>query len=237
MLRWQHDRFRRQVDLMIAAKRKRVEAPALFIPQRRVLRPRLWMPGIAPLPRSVRPPVNPGSASWTSPGSFNVLIPEYNVLTMYIWGAGGGGGGVTDGYYYRNTQWGGTGGTSYFGAPDTTIYAYGGTGGGNSSIAPGQRAPGDAGSHGGAANGNVYNTTGGGNAGGAGAQYNSGIWQYGGNGGNGGLVTRQWTYGAAGAPIAGQQYLLVLGAGGAAGWANAAVGSAGQNASATLQWS
>lgn len=179
----------------------------------------------------------PGSTNF-GPGSHSVVIPVYSVITMYIWGAGGGGGGISGNTSaFPNQYYGGTGGTSYFGAPDYTIYAYGGTGGGNGSFYFGTNSNGVGGSPGGAANGNIYNTTGGGRAGGAGAPWDTGfsVW-YGGSGAYGGLVTRQWIAGQAGAPVPGQAYSLVIGSGGAGGYGNFGYGSVGQDAVATLQW-
>ena len=178
--------------------------------------------------------ITPGNAVW-GPGSatLSITIPDYNVLTMYIWGGGGGGGGNG---YNLNQYVAGTAGASYFSAPDGVIYAYGGTGGysGANSKSVGNGA---AGSHGGASGGNIYNTTGGGMAGGAGAYANNSTPTYGGNGGYGGLVGRQWLFGAAGSPVVGGTYTLYLAPSGAGGYGEYATGAQGTYPQAQLVWS
>lgn len=175
---------------------------------------------------SLRPPVTPGSASWGY-GTYGPVIPEYNALTMEIWGAGGGSGTAS----YGGTA-AGAGGTSYFSAPSGAIYAYGGGPGG----------PGDgetAGAYGaaGSASGGDVNTPGGGAAGGNWVYWNSYV---GGHGGNGGYVRKTWLWGQAGSPIVGSAYTLVCAGGGAGGYYqfnNDLSGYAGSNASARLSWS
>jgi hypothetical protein len=188
-----------------------------------------------------RLPVVPGSNSYGY-GTQSIVIPEYNVLTATLWGAGGGGGGVGQHQYGVNQYWGGTGETSYFSGAAATIYAFGGTGAGNSDSNAGGGSPGNPG---GASNGNLQNTTGGGNAGGTGAYMDfAGQRAQAPSGGNGGLVQSRWTYGSPGAPKPGDVYTLVCGAGGAGGYSTlggfgtvAQYGNPGANASFNLQWS
>lgn len=79
-------------------------------------------------------PVVAGSASYGSPGTYTLIIPEYNTLFVDVYGAGGGGGGAA--YYYDpdnfatgGVQYGeGVGGAGY-GLPDY-VYFVGHDGGG-----------------------------------------------------------------------------------------------------------
>lgn len=184
------------------------------------------------LPRTVgptRPPVVPGSSSYGI-GTYSVTTPEYNTLTVTIWGAGGGGGGEDIPFGTPNSRVAGSGGQSYYAAPGATIYANGGGGGWNSSS---QTGVGSAGAAGAGVNGST-NTTGGGNAGGAGG--NSDGWP-GGTGGRGGLVQKVYTFGAVGAPVPGTTYTLFIAGGGAGGTGGYANGGGGANASAQISWS
>lgn len=113
---------------------------------------------------SLKPPVFPGSNSWGY-GSYGVTIPEYNTLTVEIWGAGGGGSNAAQGSYQATD-----GGTSYFAAPSGTVYAFGGTHG--YFDASGEEVLTIPGSHGSASGGDI-NTVGGGNPGGAGGSWNT----------------------------------------------------------------
>lgn len=172
----------------------------------------------------------PGSTNYSA-GSHSVTIPIYSTITMEIWGAGGGGGGNSSGTAYANTWFGGTGGQSYFTAPSGTIYANGGTGGGNCT---GGRV-GANGANGSPDNGYYgdVNVLGGGNAGGppqSWAPYVAGT------GGYGGYVKKTWAAGAAGAPVPGVAYTLGLGFGGAAGAGDWAYGFAGSGATARVSW-
>lgn len=170
----------------------------------------------------------PGSASWVA-GSYGILIPAYDTLTMEIWGAGGGGGGTTGSRASdQNTWFGGTGGQSSFAAPSGTIYANGGTGGGNCSGV-------GSGSNGSPADGYYgdAHTLGGGNAGGSPMSWSPYV---GGYGGNGGYVRKTWRADDTGAPAVGGTYTLVLGSGGAGGYATWASGNPGAGATARLTW-
>lgn len=177
---------------------------------------------------SLKPPVFPGSNSWGY-GSYGVTIPEYNTLTVEIWGAGGGGSNAAQGSYQATD-----GGTSYFAAPSGTVYAFGGTHG--YFDASGEEVLTIPGSHGSASGGDI-NTVGGGNPGGAGGSWNT---FNGAPGGYGGYVRRSWTFGQAGAPVIGSAYTLVCAGGGAGGvyeFNQALNGYPGSNASARLTWS
>ncbi|WVS23968.1 hypothetical protein QkW1_45 [Ralstonia phage QkW1] len=169
-----------------------------------------------------------GSASWGA-GSYGVAIPAYDTLTMEILGSGGGGGGTTGSRASdQNTWFGGTGAQSYFAAPSGTIYANGGTGGGNcSGVGSGSNGSPGAGYYGDAM------STGGGNAGGGPMSWNQYI---GGYGGAGGYVRKTWRADDPGAPVAGGVYSLVLGPGGAGGYATWASGNPGAGATARMSW-
>lgn len=177
---------------------------------------------------SLKPPVFPGSQSYGY-GSYSPVIPEYNSITMEIWGAGGGSSNAAQGSIQATD-----GGTSYFAAPSGTIIAYGGT---HSYFdAGGEEVVPVAGSHGSASGGDV-NTTGGGNPGGSAAVWNT---IAGAPGGNGGYVRKTWTFGQAGAPVVGSAYTLVCAGGGAGGvyeFNQELNGHPGSNASARLTWS
>jgi hypothetical protein len=171
-------------------------------------------------------PVIPGSFNYGY-GTYSVIIPDYNTLTMKIWGAGGGGAGVD----YATQYQAGAGGTSSFAAPSGTIIA-GGGGGAIDGLVNYWVYYGTDGADGGGSGGDV-NTTGGGNAGGAmGGNGQS----HGGTGGRGGFVQKTWTVGAAGAPIIGATYTLVCGPGGGGAPGYYSSGGPGANASATLSW-
>lgn len=202
------------------------------------------MPIILPLRRrlhSARPPVFPGTNNYGA-GTYTIVIPEYDTLTFTLWGPGGGGGGVGQHQYGVNQYWGGTGETSYLTGAAGTLYAYGGTGAGNSDSSAGGGSPGNPGA---ASGGNLQNVTGGGNAGGQGSPMDFAGYSYPAqNGGRGGLVQSRWTYGAPGAPKPGDSYTLRCGIGGAGGYSTLypyqniwQYGGAGANASAQLTWS
>jgi hypothetical protein len=107
--------------------------------------------------RRGKPQAVPGSASYASPGSYTLIVPEYNTFVADVYGAGGGGGGAAwyeddynlatggiqlgegvggpngtyPGYAYVLGQVGGGGGYSQFYANATgyNVVAYGGSGG------------------------------------------------------------------------------------------------------------
>jgi hypothetical protein len=53
--------------------------------------------------RRGKPQAVPGSVSYSSPGTYSLIIPEYNTLFVDVYGAGGGGGGAA--YYYDQYNW------------------------------------------------------------------------------------------------------------------------------------
>lgn len=117
-------------------------------------------------------PVTPGSQDFTSPGTFNFAIPNFNWFRAQCWG-GGAGGGAGQGKNQPGTD-GSNGGSS--GVLDCA--AYGGTGGRNG---PGYRTSGAGGPGGGATGGNEANESGG-----NGTTGSSGVVAPGGNGARGG---------------------------------------------------
>jgi hypothetical protein len=116
----------------------------------------------------------PGSASYTSPGTYQLVVPPNANMTFDVRGAGGGGGGSAyDGNGFGSA---GTGGGAS--SVDVGVVGYGGNGGQGWSVGVngGQAA------HGGGGGGDT-NITGGGAAGGAGGVYGFTAGQAGGNGG------------------------------------------------------
>jgi hypothetical protein len=198
------------------------------------------MPLIVPLRRMigarVRPPVVPGSTNYGA-GTVGFLVPEYNTLTITLWGAGGGGSGLNGGDVPANSNMGGTGGSASFSGTGVSMVA---GGGGGSGSWQGVFGPGVAGGGGGASGGNNINSPGGGNSGGAGFFYtdpDSGNSYSGYAGGPGGLVRSIFTYGAGGSPVPGTSYTVSCGGGGAGCGGQFASGGAGSNASASISWS
>ncbi|UPT95382.1 hypothetical protein J4G48_0040210 [Bradyrhizobium barranii subsp. apii] len=133
------------------------------------------------------PTITPGSASFTSPGTYTFVVPYYNSLTADVRGGGGGGGGAR--YSDSSIYYASAGNYSYFAAPDATLIGYGG-GGANGAVWSPPRN-GDNGSPGTAAGGDG-NITGGGSAGGQGAIISAGGSLVGGTGGAGGRAYRTW---------------------------------------------
>ena len=220
--------------LVPKSKRFLIESPS-------ILRPRSIIPGVMPIPRASKPPVFPGSQTFSTAGAFNFTIPNFNTLVVEIRGAGGGGGSFdyTTDYngqeYYASAA--GAGGASTWNG----LTAIGGGAGTKGWYQDGteESVPGGAGAAG-AASGGDTNTTGGGNAGGAGISAANSIGGAGGNGGNGGYGKKTYTAAqlTAGAIIGG-----TVGAGGVAGrnatyWPNAAQDAkAGTGATITFTWS
>lgn len=170
--------------------------------------------------------VNASSATYTSPGTYFLVVPAHNAIYMQVWGAGGGGGGS----YFDNGFPGGTGGTggdSYVTIPGYgTMYGFGG-GGGPTWLAGSASA-------GGASGGNTANSAGSGIGGGAGGVYGA---SFGANGGNGGFSQSNFTFGVtSGAPGQGVTLTIVVGAGGGGGFGQVA-GSPGGNGQVTIGWS
>jgi hypothetical protein len=172
-------------------------------------------PGISPLPSS--PIVFANSISYTTPGTFSFVCPEFNTMNVIV-NAGGGGGatfvyvnGSTFQFITTNNDGTNGGNSSIFG-----LLAVGGTVGAEGSRyingpgypGPTSRTPGANGANGTASGGDT-NTTGGGAAGGVGGSDDIG--RMGGNGGNGGKTVKTYN---AGDLIPGQTYTVVVGAGG-----------------------
>ena len=85
---------------------------------------------VRPVFSFVRPPVFPGSNNY-GPGTYGIIIPEYNTLTVTIAGAGGGGAGLSGIDDGANEYFGGTGGTSAFSGAGVSMVAVGGGGTGH----------------------------------------------------------------------------------------------------------
>lgn len=199
------------------------------------------LPFLMPRLSFSRPPVTPGSQD-RGPGTYSVLIPNYDTMVVELWGPGGGGGGSTTASTApANTYQGGSPSYCYFGAPSGTIYAFGGTGGWNCAIND-DRAhatqSGSAGAHGSGSGGDV-NTLAGGAAGGPGVgdADASGVPCVSGAGGYGGYVRKTWRWFDSGAPIAGQSYTMVVQGGGGGGFGNRYGGNAGGNGLGRMTWS
>ena len=149
----------------------------------------------------------PGSATYSTPGTYSFTVPEYTTLAADVSGAGGGGA-------VSNSSTAGT--QSSF---NSTVIGYGGGGGGTSTISY------PVGSSGTATGGDT-NTTGGGSAGGAGGSdtWNGDNFVHQGAGGPGGRAVK--TY-AAGALTIGATITVVVGTGGT---------YSGGNGSVTISW-
>lgn len=203
-----------------SARRRILARPAIIIP-------RAHLPGLMPTwAGQLAPPVVPGSAQWTSAGTFSLLVPLYNVFNLDLRAGGGGGGG----HLNAGGGSGGSGGDTYINLPGLTVIAYGGTGG----QSPGSIGQGGHGSPGSGANGTVVN--GGGAAGGNGGSY---VGSQGGNGGAGGRVYRTFTLGESGAPVPNNSYTVVVGSGGSPGpsTSNLGPGQWGSVGAAYFSWS
>jgi hypothetical protein len=200
---------------------RHVRPSELLVPDRRVIRPQSFIPGLSPTPKIIgaQREVNPGSQSWTSPGTFNWTVPLFNNLSIAVLGAGGGGSGsawsdfgaIFGNPNYPAPAWnpggaGAAGGYGQFYVPATglNMVAYGGAGGqGNSQW--NQSSPMGAGSSGTGQGGNSANYTGSGNGGGTygycwmyGFIYAQGpysAWSFGGPGGTGGRCDSNFTIG------------------------------------------
>lgn len=176
--------------------------------------------------------VNPGSQTFSTPGTFTFTVPLYNSLTVTVNGAGGGGGGANlyyvvtyyyapsgityKGYRAAGPTTGGAGGNSSF---NSTVIGDGGGGG-----VTGSGSDGTAGS----ASGGDTNTTGGGAAGGP--KPSSGLEvAVSRPGGPGGRAVK--TY-ALGALTVGAGISVVVGAGGTGGGGD----NPGSNGSVVVTW-
>jgi hypothetical protein len=170
------------------------------------------------LPSKGGPVSVPGSISYTTPGTYNFVIPLYTTLTVDVRGAGGGGGGLYGHAWDYEDQYfgtdGGPGGVSQFQA---STYVQGNGGGGGHQ---GEYIYDDVGSHvgsngtNGTASGGDTNTTGGGSAGGSGSTDSIFNNSHGGTGGYGGRAVKEF---AIGNLTVGNTYVVVVGTGGIKG--------------------
>lgn len=177
--------------------------------------------------------VVPGSASYTTPGTYTFIVPPYTTLTADVRGAGGGGAGSRyTGYYI---YYGDPGTVSYFNAPTGNVVGNGGSGGSGSNWNP--PVGGVQGAHG-TASGGDSNITGGGSPGGQGSIITLQGSLYGGPGGYGGRAVKSWSLGQL-AP--GTAITVVVGAGGAASPCEPVgitqYNTAGANGAVYLSWS
>ena len=193
----------------------------LLVPKRDIIRPpaRLFIPGLLPAPQilgAVRE-VNPGSQSWSTPGTYNFTLPAFNTLIATVKGAGGGGSSAGYADFAGNGFTGivgSNGGQSQFGSNLIAGGGLGGPGGSTYNTA----SPMAAGASGTGYGGDQNFTGQGANGGVWGQAYHYeylGWWfrSYGGNGGPGGKTIKTYTYGTGGM-VLGAVIQIVVGAGG-----------------------
>jgi len=160
------------------------------------------------------PSIIPGSAAYTSPGTYTFIVPYYNSLTVDVRGGGGGGAGNRwTGYYIYSSS---PGNYSYFGAPDATLIGYGGGSATGSNWSP--PVGGVSGGAGSAGGGDV-NIPGGGSSGGYGSIVGDDSIGHlqGGDGGPGGRAYRTWVRSQWYTKLTPKSAItIVVGAGGAA---------------------
>lgn len=191
---------------------------------------------------TTRPAVTPGSQTYSTAGSFNFTVPNFNSLTVEVWGGGGSGagGGGTGGNNGASSSWNGTvvanGGTRGLGdfSPGSGGTASGGdtnTTGGNAQINGGGNSPnGGLGGPDGVVGNWPTNTNGLGQApGGGGAGHDPGE-----DGGGGGGGYSRKTY-SPGQLTVGASIGIVVGAGGAQ-TATTYPGAAGQVGRVSISW-
>ena len=200
--------------------------------------------------KQVHEGVVPGSTTYSTPGTYNFVVPKHNTLTVQLWGAGGGGGGAgaaVTGYGGTN-EIGGTGGPSKWdgGSASGKPQANGGVGGRNTETGTGGA--------GGTASGGTTNTSGGaggdggtGSGGAAGTAANGGYgdggpgehWTqvvyvvthyYAGGGGGGAYSSRSYS---AGTYAVGATVSVVVGAAGSPYYGS----TAPDNGRVTISWS
>lgn len=199
-------------------------------------------------------PVVPGSANYTTAGTFTFTVPVHNTLIVELWGGGAGGSGTTRSQVFSSaagaSTWDGgvlvanggsgsatgTGGTASGGDTNTT----GGTGESRPNGSATGGGAGGAGANGGAggarqnSTGNGFPGTQPGGAGGGGSvAYREG--RYGGSGGGGGAYCQK-TY-SAGTYTAGSSVTVVVGAGSNGGLSGSNLGGAGAAGRAIITWS
>ncbi|MBB4398747.1 hypothetical protein [Bradyrhizobium sp. ERR14] len=213
-----------------------------FLVSPSIIRPRAIIPGVMPIPRASKPPVVPGSRTFSTAGAFNFTVPNFNTLTVTLRGAGGGGGGFYYSTDYDSTRYPSTPGSAGGATSWNGLVANGGQPGTESNYIDGveEVINGSAGAAGGASGGTT-NTTGGGNAGGAGSYTPSYGGGRGGNGGAGGLASKTFAVGqlTPGAVLSG-----TVGAPGGGGscvdpgfFGGGYAGQPGTGASITFTWS
>lgn len=212
----------------LALKQKLITPSKRLITHERRQLHRAALPGLMPLPFVGRKPVIPGSASYTTPGTYALIIPEHRTFVFDVRGAGGGGGGAigidafSGGTYPGAT--GGTGGYAqvYYEANSglLNVIGFGGSGGAGTANGFSLAANGS----GGAGQGGDTNITGGGNGPGAGASSTlpSGFWvvtgtptTVAGTGGYGGRAVRTISQGLI--ATFGQRLIIIVGSGGGQG--------------------
>jgi hypothetical protein len=166
-------------------------------------------------------PVVPGSASYTTPGTYSLIVPNHNSMTFDSRGGGAGGGGpggIVSGSYQSGGNGGGGGNSQVYYSPDSgqlNVIGYGG-GGGEGLHFNGSAWVASNGSVG-AGSGGDSNITGGGAGGGArGNMYNSaaGTYVYAGYGGAGGRAVRSVNRGIL---VPGQNLVIIVGGRGGPG--------------------
>ena len=199
--------------------------------------------------------VVPGSAAFTSPGTYQFVVPNYNTLRRRVWGAGGSGSATWAGTSYDGANGGpsscgtvsaggGQGGRRYAGgygaggAGGSGMTENGGAGtvgwaytGGHGGYAPhgGPGTPGTSGQ-------GVWSQNGGYPGGGSGGVVGYGA-AAGGGGGGGGYSDITVTAGAPGAPVPGETLTVVVGTGGVPisdGWEQSGQGGHGR---VLIDWS
>jgi len=189
------------------------------------------------VPRVFSPLVIPGSLVLNTKQVYAFTVPEFNTLTIKLWGGCGGGGGVSYGSY-------GNGG----GAGENTIFdiftANGGGGGYPSYQSGGYAVAGAGGTTSGNGDNNWDGISGSSNAGGYtadvllyggnGGAYNVGYnYGYGGGGGGGGKLIKTVSMGYY---RPGQTINITVGGGGGSGYGSLSSGSSGDAGRVEISW-
>lgn len=222
---------------LLVPKHLRFPTPSIII-----RRNRLILPGLVPafpVRMPSKPPVVPGSVSYTTPGSSSFIVPEFNTLTVTVKGGGGGGGGADAHSSDFAESWtgtnGSTGGNSSF---NGSVIGNGGGGGLKGTIVTDDAGSTNGGNgSNGTASGGDTNTTGGGSSGGTGSTNPSWNPGHGGTGGAGGRAVK--TY-ASGSLTVGASITVIVGGWGAKGvctYTSSANGNDGSAGSVVISWS
>ena len=191
--------------------------------------------------------VVPGTSNYTSVGSYTWVCPKYNSITIRVWGGGASGKElILDGANGSQSKFhttltsgggiggvlknGGAGGSTSGGASGSSVGGAGGASSGSNGGRGGHAPSGGTGGAGGTSttSGKNGNAPGGGGGGGA-----TSVGDGGGGGGSGGYTTRTYNLGDSGAPVPGNSYSVVVGAGGASSGNN----GAGATGRVTITWS